>query len=157
MDSYTSMKTKLNATGFYTVQEGTALSRELIAYSRGLSLLFNELKEMLRELFIHTAQTYGIENRERFVGKTRDEYTLEKRREMLIITESNIGTGCTLNDFTKMLNGYGLENFEFIENPTAFKLTIVIHDTLTDAQKNLVKQKVAQDFPLHLSVEIQYS
>ena len=46
---------------------------------------------------------------------------------------------------------------EFIENPTAFKLTIVIHDTLTDAQKNLVKQKVAQDFPLHLSVEIQYS
>ena len=118
MDSYTSMKTKLNATGFYTVQEGTALNRELIAYSQGLSLLFDELKEMLRELFIHTAQTYGIENRERFVGKTHDEYTLEKRREMLIITESNIGTGCTLNDFTKTLNGYGLENFEFIENPT---------------------------------------
>ena len=83
MNSFDSMKTKLESTGLYKVTAKSNIRAELLAYAEGLNTEFDMLETMERELFIDTAENCGITERERFVGKINADYPLEKRREML--------------------------------------------------------------------------
>ena len=85
MNSFDSMKTKLESTGLYKVTAKSNIKAELLAYAEGLNTEFDMLETMERELFIDTAENCGITERERFVGKINADYPLEKRREMLKI------------------------------------------------------------------------
>ena len=87
MNSFNSMKTKLESTGLYKVTVKSNIRAELLAYAEGLNTEFDMLETMERELFIDTAENCGITERERFVGKINADYPLEKRREMLKISE----------------------------------------------------------------------
>ena len=90
MNSFDSMKTKLESTGLYKVTAKSNIRAELLAYAEGLNTEFDMLETMERELFIDTAENCGITERERFVGKINADYPLEKRREMLKISEPTI-------------------------------------------------------------------
>ena len=83
MNSFGSMKTKLESTGLYKITDSSNIKAELSAYADGLNAVFDTLEMMEKELFIDTAEDFGITERERFVGKVRDEYSLEKRRNRL--------------------------------------------------------------------------
>ena len=83
MNSFDSMKTKLESTGLYKVTAKSNIRAELLVYAEGLNTEFDMLETMERELFIDTAENCGITERERFVGKINADYPLEKRREML--------------------------------------------------------------------------
>ena len=89
MSSYNSMKSKLIATGLYTLEDSSNTSEELKAFAQELDIIFDTLDEMTREYFIATAQSYGIIERERFIGKERSELPTEQRREMLIDVKGN--------------------------------------------------------------------
>lgn len=91
MNSFDSMKTKLESTGLYKVTAKSNIRAELLAYAEGLNTEFDMLEAMERELFIDTAENSGITERERFVGKINADYPLEKRREMLKISEQKVG------------------------------------------------------------------
>ena len=90
MNSFSSMKNKLSAIGIYNIENGSNIYNELKAYSVELDRIFSELDTMLREYFIETAQSYGITLREKFLGREKTEYSLEKRREMLKIQQESI-------------------------------------------------------------------
>ena len=107
-------------------------------------------------MFIDTAENCGITERERFVGKINADYPLEKRREMLKISEQKVGGKCTPDDFKRIVRGYGVENFTIAEAPTRNRVDIKISDTKTDAEKKLIEKRVNADFPLHLNVIISY-
>lgn len=79
MNSFDSMKTKLESTGLYKVTAKSNIRAELLAYAEGLNTEFDMLETMERELFIDTAENCGITERERFVGKINADYPLEKR------------------------------------------------------------------------------
>ena len=115
MNSFESMKTKLEGTGLYDITAKSNIGAELLAYAEGLDSVFDMLEMMERELFIDTAEDFGIAERERFVGKVRDGYSIEKRRDMLKIAEQKVGGRCTLNDFKQFVRGYGVENFTIKE------------------------------------------
>lgn len=83
MSTLDSMIQKLTPLGIYNLKEGSINFAELAAFSQGLDLLRDSLKSLLRENFISTAETYGIENLERMVGSVQDDLPLKKRREML--------------------------------------------------------------------------
>ena len=157
MVSYDSMKEKLNAVGIYSIDENSNISKELLAYSEGLDSLFDSLDTMTKEYFIETAVDFGIVRREKFLGKEREEYSTEKRREMLILQEQNMGGKCTPDAFCDVLRSFGLTDFTFTELPTTFKLSITINDTLTQEQKKIVTQRIKLECPLHLSVAINFS
>ena len=70
MNSFDSMKTKLESTGLYKVTAKSNIRAELLAYAEGLNTEFDMLETMERELFIDTAENCGITERERFVGKS---------------------------------------------------------------------------------------
>lgn len=156
MNSFESMKTKLEGTGLYDITAKSNIGAELLAYAEGLDPVFDMLEMMERELFIDTAEDFGIAERERFVGKVRDEYSLEKRRNMLKISEQKVGGKCTPDDFKRIVRGYGVENFTIAEAPTRNRVDIKISDTKTDAEKKLIEKRVKADFPLHLNVIISY-
>ena len=144
MNSFDSMKTKLECTGLYKVTAKSNIRAELLAYAEGLNTEFD------------TAENCGITERERFVGKINADYPLEKRREMLKISEQKVGGKCTPDDFKRIVRGYGVENFTIAEAPTRNRVDIKISDTKTDAEKKLIEKRVKADFPLHLNVIISY-
>ena len=55
MNSFDSMKTKLESTGLYKVTAKSNIRAELLAYAEGLNTEFDMLETMERELFIDTA------------------------------------------------------------------------------------------------------
>lgn len=156
MDSFTSLKNKLEATGLYDVLLGTNIYAELKAYAAALDVMFGELDIMLRELFIATAESYGITNRERLLGKERDTYTLEKRREMLIVYEQMMGEKCTKEAFEMVLSGYGLSDFEIVESPADSTVTIDIGDDVPEEIKKMIAERITADFPSHITVEVNF-
>ena len=64
MNSFDSMKTKLESTGLYKVTAKSNIRAELLAYAEGLNTEFDMLETMERELFIDTAENCGITERE---------------------------------------------------------------------------------------------
>lgn len=156
MDSFTSMKSKLLPLGLYTIEDGSNLYAELKAYAAGLDSVFENLDTMLREYFIDTAQTYGITEREKLIGAQRDEYTLEKRREMLKNTEQTVGLACTCSAFVKILESYGLSDFTMTENFSEQTVSITVADSLSDEEKAWIEERAEADFPSHLKVEFTY-
>ncbi|MCH5297363.1 MAG: hypothetical protein J1E85_06820 [Ruminococcus sp.] len=155
MSSFESMKTKIESTGIYNVTEGTNISKELRAYAEGIDSLFDKLAEMERECFVETAESYGLSERERFVGVDRSGETVERRRELLETAEQLRGD-CTVSGFEKIVRTYGLENFKFVEHPTGNYLLLYVYDKLTDEQKAMIKSRVNEDFPAHINVTIYF-
>lgn len=155
MSSFESMKTKLESTGIYNVTEGSNVGKELLAYAEGLDRVFDELSEMERECFIETAESYGLTERERFLGVDRSSQTVEKRRELLETAEQLRGD-CTATAFEKIVKGYGIENFKFSEHPTGNYMIIYVYDELTDEQKAVLKSRVNEDFPAHITMTIYF-
>lgn len=157
MNSYDSMKQKLDEIGIYNINAGSNISNELAACAEGLDGLFQSLETMTKEYYIETAEDYGIVRREKFLGKERSEYTTEKRREMLKLLEQNMGGKCTSDAFSDILKSCGLSDFSFTESPTNYRLSIHVNDVLTEEQKDIVRQRVDLEFPLHLSIGVVYS
>lgn len=157
MDSYTSMKNKLQPIGLYNVTDSSNVSAELKAYAEGLDTLFNILDEMTREYFIDTAESYGLSERERFTIRERTEYPTEKRREMLKIQEQMMGNNCSPSTFKKILEGFGLSDFEITENFSEQTVVITINDTLADEAKKYVEERINTEFPVHLIITVNYS
>lgn len=156
MSSYDSMKDKLNAVGIYSIDENSNISKELVACAEGLDGLFDNLDAMTKEYYIETADDYGILRREKFLGKEKTEYSIEKRREMLELQEQNMGEKFTPDAFSDILKSCGLTDFSFVEQPTNFKLMVNINDTLTNEQKKIVTERINLEFPLHLNIEINF-
>lgn len=152
MGSYESMKTKLEAVGIYSITENSNISDELKAYAEGIDEVFDTLDEMTRECFTETAESYGITNRERFFGKERTEYTLEKRREILRLAEQTTQGRCNVKAFEDTLKGYGLSDFTITELFSMNKVAININDALTEPIKKMVEERIVLDFPAHLNV-----
>ena len=93
MTAYESMSTKLLQTGLYGIEQGGAVDCELKAYAVELDRIYTELDVLLREAFVSTAQTYGISEREKFIGKERTDLTLARRRELLMLRETRASGG----------------------------------------------------------------
>lgn len=157
MDSFNSMKSKLDVLGIYNITEGKNIFAELKAYSVVIDELFEELDVMLRELFVDTAQTYGIDTREQLLGRTKEEFPLEQRREILKIYEQMMGGKCTVEAFEMILKGYGLTSFSILEGPTHNRLAITVNDEVTLELKKLVEEQVSADFPSHLTLEVNFA
>lgn len=156
MNSFESMKKGLESTGIYNVSDGSNVRKELLAYAEGLDRVFDELSVMERECFIETAESYGLSERERFLGVDRSSLDVERRRELLETAEQLIGE-CTVQAFEKIVRGYGIESFEFVEHPTGNYMTLNVYDELTDEQKAVLKSRVKDDFPAHIVVTVYFN
>lgn len=156
MESYDSMKTKLDALGLYNIEENSNIYAELKSYAAALDEMFAILETMLKELFIDTAEDYGISSREILLGREKDGFSLDKRREMLKIYEQMMGGRCTPEAFDMILRGYGLTEFEIVEGAVHNRMNININDSVSAELKKTVQERIAADFPSHLTVTVNF-
>lgn len=157
MRSLESMIKKLLPLSVYNLKEGSINYAELSAFSEGLDLLRDTLDELLRESFINTAETWGIENLERLSGSARDDLPLIKRREMLTERLSLSTADFTPKGFEKMLRLLGVEG-EIEEYPEDMRIVINLsgHELAT-AQREWVVYQAEALLPAHLNFDVVFS
>lgn len=157
MDSYTSMRQKLEPLGLYETDGANAVSCELKAYAEGLDTLFATLGELEREFFIPTAQSFGLSARERFSGREREDLTVAERRERLMYSERNVMGDITESGFAEFMDKIGVESYTMEIGVANAEISIVIGDSKTDGEKALIEREIAAEIPAHMTVTINYS
>ena len=83
MTGYQSMVSKLAPLRLYNITEHSEIGVELSVIAEEIDAFYEYMDEVLREMFIATAQSWGISEREKFICKEKSNLTLEKRRELL--------------------------------------------------------------------------
>lgn len=157
MDSYISMKSKLEPLGLYALDGSTEVDCELKAYAEGLDALFDSLDELEREFFIPTAESYGISRREKFEGKEQPELPLSERREELMYLERTITGDSSYNGFVAFLEKIGISDYDLNINYYNFQIKITIADTKTAGEKSLIQKLIEAEVPAHMSLNITFS
>lgn len=156
MTSLDSMKQKLGALGIYRLENGTENALRLSVYAAELDRLFAAFDELLRECFIVTAQSWGIANRERFIGKEKSALTLERRRELLITAEYVTGVDGTPQGFEDFVRSCGAQDFTYAEAYSHARISLIIRDDLDSGTKMLLEERLEAYIPAHCRIEVHY-
>lgn len=156
MTSLESMKQKLGALGIYRLEDGTENALRLSVYAAELDRLFAALDEMLRECFIATAQSWGITNRERFIGKEKNALAPARRRELLITAEHVTGVDGTPQGFEDFVRSCGAQDFTYTEGYSHAKINLIIHDDLDSGTKKLLEERLDAYIPAHCRIDVHY-
>lgn len=156
MTAYGSMAEKLRPLGIYSLTEGSVPDSELKAYAEGIDPLLSMLDEMEREGFIPTAESYGLSERERFIEREKETLSVAERRRLLIGSELADNADATAAGFEQYLSDCGLVDFRISELPSRQRVAIYINDRLSEGQKSLINNKIAQAVPAHLNVGVYH-
>lgn len=108
MNYYNTMKDLLQPLGLYSLSENSIVAAELSAYNAGLSLIEDEINLLKRELFIQTAQDFGLKIWESINGSIMSNLPLEKKRELLIKKLSVTPRDYTLQGIERSLSAMGI-------------------------------------------------
>lgn len=157
MTSYDSMRSKLISTGLYRVSEGDAVDCELKAYSEELDRVYSELDVLLREAFVQTAETYGITEREKFIGKERSDLTLEGRRELLMLRETSASGGHGIADLNQVIESLGVTDYTVTVVQQQCKITVEVNDSLTNVQRDDFEKGVKAFAPVTFETIFTYN
>lgn len=154
MNALNSLIKKHEPLGIYNITEGGNIHCELEAYAEGLDMLSNELDTLLTECFSATAESFGLEEREKLWGRVRDDLSTEKRRQMLLLRSSFSLADFTLNGAQKIVSFLGLDA-QVQEYPRMQRLVIdVSKEGFTEGQKKWIRSQLDALFPAHLETDI---
>ena len=151
------MRDKLLPLGLYTDEPGSELYCEQKAFAEGLDMLFDKLEEMETELFIATAEGYGLSEREKLFGRVREDLTVSQRRELLSKKELMNFDVLTLEAFGRALESWGVTDYSFAESLTRARLTISISDVPDETQQRVIEERANIEIPAHAEVNLIFS
>lgn len=156
VDSFSTMKKHLSDTGVYDV-ESASLSNELSAYAFVINELNDLIYTMLNECFISTAVSYGLEYKERLIGNSRDDLSVEDRRKMLSLREV-IDSNCfTVDKIKSAIESFCLRKCILSEYAKLCMTGIEISGDFTHAQKEWIKEQIRKIMPAHLFLNISFN
>lgn len=148
------MKDVLSPLGIYNLEDGSLVTCELRVYASQFEKLHQELAAMLKEFFISTAQSYGIEKIEELFQRVRPDLSIQERKERI----SRYTTLCNM-DFSKeniesQLNLAGIFA-EFTENHEEETLCFPELIALTDIVETARQLSIIEDIvPAHLNIDV---
>lgn len=147
---------KLEPLGIYNISEGTNIFAELSAYAEALDRHRDNMDTVLRECFISTSESYGLEIREKVFGQLRGSYTDSKRREMLSL-RWGLGDGdYTRAGLDRFMASLGVESYSLQELYGTYTIVVTISNTFTDAEAKWIEIQIKQFMPAHLTVNVYY-
>jgi len=156
MNAYESMYIKMQPLKSYNLDEGTNIYNEICAYGAALDKFRELLDEFLRECFICTSESYGLDNREKLVGEVRNDLSLEKRRSM-IITRNLLGDNdFTSEGFKKFMHSFGVTNYQIDEFPNQLKITVQVAGDHSESQQLWIENQIKMMIPAHLDGTITF-
>ena len=156
MDSFISMKQKLEPLGLYDLDGSGEAVCELKSYAEGLDVLFDTLDELEREYFIPTAESFGLSRRESFINRERSDLSAPERRDELLYLEKSVGD-LTDSGFAEFLSRLGLTDYTLDVDCYRAKIEITIYDQKTDGEKAFIQKRIRAEIPAHMTLTITYS
>lgn len=156
VESKVSMSKHLCGIPLYDVNN-PLLSNELLVYSLLIDELNAEIEKMLCECFIHTASSYGLENKELLISDVRDDLTLEQRRKMLSFRECIDTSSFTALKIKEACDNFALCKCKFNEYPSLYTVAVEIIGNYKSSQMALIKQQIKKIIPAHLTLSISFN
>lgn len=142
MTSFQSMSEKLAKTGLYNTNEGQLVYAELMAYAEGLDIYYNALDELIRECFVSTAETYGLEMREKFIDKCIINSSIESRRKSILTALSICNTDYTKSGFQKCLGIFGIDG-TLTEDAKNRKFTFTCTTAIPETKLKIIQEQLS--------------
>ena len=121
-------------------------------YNDIYKILFRELVRMC----LSSAESYGIELREKVLGDLKDFYPLSKRREMLRIRNIFGESDFTPSAIGRFLNGVGVTDYNITENPANNIISVSIGGSYSDSEAKWIKKQVEDILPAHLTAFVYF-
>lgn len=153
--SFENMRAVLSRTSLYDI-DAKNVSNELMAYADVFDEVNKELRNMMDECFVSTAKSFGLSNRERVIGKVRDDLDELKRREMLLLRGAMNSQCFTVKSIKEALKSFGLV-FSLYEFPSQSTVVLDAIGEYSDAQKAWICSQVQKIMPAHLFVQVIFS
>ena len=154
--SFTAMQTALLATGIYEITEHTRLYAELKAYDAGLQMLHDKLDELLRETFIPTAVSYGLEERELLFGLNLSFCTEEERRKLLCMRGAIDVNFFNKQAFLHILESGGIEA-AVTESPSTQHIDIQVLSVKGSQTQKDTEKAVTDYIPAHTDCTVTFA
>jgi hypothetical protein len=150
------MEQKLRPIGLYALNEGDPLALELTVYGEELDRVYDALDELLREAFIETAESYGLENRERFTGAVHDDETVERRRERQLTLSQDVEGARNEAGLLRLLSCVTDSRCEVdvTYRPTTIYVTTL--DPTTEAERKSLERLMDKVLPVHADKIMTY-
>lgn len=155
-EQFTNLQQKLRPLNLYSLTGETLVDAELKAYAKGLDILQTKLDTLEREIFINTAQTFGLALRERLFGRVKNSVSLENRRNMLNFRDSITANYFTKNDIQNALAACGLNTqiTEYFDGERIYIRCLSLLDNFSSKSEAIA---AAQEFlPAHLQSEFDF-
>lgn len=147
----------LSPLGIYGLSENSRTYRELLSYSKEFDLLQSESDLLLRELFIATAETYGLSSPERIYTAPDESVGLAERRRRLL-NRFNIGDGSfTPEAIGSAVKDFGAESFQITEYPSRYSIVVEISGDYSNAGIDFIKKEIKKIMPAHLNTEVYFN
>lgn len=156
MNPFLSMKKKLEPLGVYSLSGGTFVEAELKAYAAEFGLLLAAAEELKRELFIRTAERFGLTLREAAAGPEREYLPLEARREMLLYRGAVTVNDNRREDIERAMIACGIRSsiHEKTEDQSLYFNCIETLNTFNSQEET---KAAAEEFlPAHLSTTFDF-
>ena len=152
------MRRRLRETGVYKADGTTLVDAELAAYQAGLQPVLEAYETLWRELFVSTAESFGIENKEHLVGCAKGDVSLARRREMLLHHLSVGESDFTVRSLESALACVGI-TATIAEVPQEGKLRVVVTDLsgMAEPTQENARALAERFLPVHLAVEYDFS
>lgn len=154
--SLDNMKSLLLTADLYNL-DNSNIEDELKAYACVLDEFYSKITTLLCECFVNTSSSYGLDIREKMLGAVRDDLSILKRREQLILRESIDQSSFTKEKIEGAIRSFGISDFEIVEYPSQYKVEVNIDSSHTDAQKKWIKSQIEMIMPAHLSVVTSFT
>lgn len=153
MSEFDIMKSTLEKTGLYSVEEGGAVYAELMAYAEGLDVYFGALEELLRECFVSTAQEYGLALREKIFNRMNLDTSLQGRRNALLKALAVNVWDYTIEGMEKVRDSFNAQG-SFETDHNNMKVIFRCTQTITEAQKAALQEQMKNFMPCWMDFEI---
>lgn len=155
MTAYESIKEKLSAVGIYSIKQGGIIDAEIKAYAVGLQGLYDGIDEFLRECFVQTAESCGLEQLEAMTRTYMSGDSLEVRRKKLM-NRLQISPDINGKDaLEKQAASMGL-SCNITENPSESKIFVDVLTEVEADKKEFLKAELLRFAPLHLIMEVTF-
>ena len=155
-NSIISMTRALHPIGLYSLNISDLVYKELQAYAVCFDEISEVIDEIMREIFIDTAQDIGITTYEELVGPRRTDHTLEERRDMIKALLAANENDFTTEGIMRFFESIGFE-CTIAERPEFFELDILPQGRLySKAEQDLIIARANAFLPCHLNVVIEF-
>ena len=145
--AFRSLSKKLAPLNIYDMSEGTNIFAEISAYAYAIDKHRQNTQVVLRECFISTAESYGIETREKVFGNLREDYTLSQRREMLKLRRGFGDSDFTLAGFDKFMNSLGAGSCSLQEMYRTYEAAVTMFNTFSDTDAQWIENQIEKFLP----------